>query len=312
MRALVVTNMYPTAEEPAYGTFIHTQVEFLRANGVEVDVCFINGRKSKLDYLWGTFRFWRTILRSKYDVVHAHYVQSGAVARLQWRSPVILTHHGSDVLSQSWEATLSHLLHPLFDRVIVVSKEMWQVFKDDRTVVIPGGINLEDMRPMPQAEAREELGLPPDKPLILWAGQYWQPVKRFSMTKQAVALVQEQCPEAELVVVANEPHRVMPLYMNACDAIVLTSYTEGSPTVIKEAMACNLPVVSVDVGDVAEVVEGVEGCHIVEPNAPAVAEGLLQVLSKRQRTQGRGRVAHLDSRLVSQRVVDVYKQLCAS
>jgi teichuronic acid biosynthesis glycosyltransferase TuaC len=312
MKVLVVTNMYPTPDYPAFGTFIRNEVEALRRNGVEIDVCFINGRKNKLDYVWGTLRFWRQILRSRYDLVHAHYTLSGLVARLQWRYPVVMTHCGSDVLSKSWVATLSKLLHPLFDRVIVVSREMWEVFKDDRTTVIPRGINLEEMRPIPQAEAREQLGLPPDKPLILWAGQYWQPVKRFALTQQAVALVQEVCPEAELVVVARKSHSVMPLYMNACDVIMLTSTTEGSPNVIKEAMACNLPIVSVDVGDVAEIIAGVEGCYIVEPNAATIAEKLLLVLEKWQRTRGREKMASFDFKVITQRIIAVYRQLCAS
>jgi glycosyltransferase involved in cell wall biosynthesis len=303
--------MYPTPEAPASGIFVRNEVESLRRNGVEVDVCIINRGKSRLDYARGAFRFWRQLRQSRYDLVHAHYVLSGLVARLQWRYPIVVTHWGSDVLSRHWVARLSKLLHPLFDRVIVVSREMWEVFNDDRTVVIPRGINLEEMRPLPRVAARQQLGLSPDKPLILWAGQYWKPVKRFALARQAAALVQERCPEAELVVVARKPHSVMPLYMNACDVIVLTSITEGSPNVIKEAMACNLPIISVDVGDVAEVTAGVEGCYIVEPNAAAIADKLLLVLQKRERTRGREKIAYLDSNAVSQRVIAVYKQLCA-
>jgi glycosyltransferase involved in cell wall biosynthesis len=93
---------------------------------------------------------------------------------------------------------------------------------------------------------------------------------------------------------------------------VLASITEGSPTVIKEAMACNLPIVSVDVGDVAEVIAGVEGCYIVEPNAAAIAQKLLLVLEKRQRTRGREKMAHLDSQVTSQRVIALYQQVCSS
>jgi glycosyltransferase involved in cell wall biosynthesis len=122
-------------------------------------------------------------------------------------------------------------------------------------------------------------------------------------------LVQADHPEVKLVRVSGEPHSVIPYYMNACDVLVLTSGYEGSPMVIKEAMACNLPIVSTDVGDVAQVIEGTEGCFLCEPTPQGVADKLMTVLSWGKRTNGRQRIGHLDSKTVARQVADVYKEI---
>src|SRR5215211_6989921 len=100
MRVLVVTNMYPTTEMPSFGTFVYDQVQALREAGATVDVFYFLGRKSKWEYFWAFPRFWRILARRRYDVIHAHYVLSGIVARAQWGHRVVLTHHGPEVLGQ--------------------------------------------------------------------------------------------------------------------------------------------------------------------------------------------------------------------
>lgn len=315
MRVLLVTNMYPTPDQPAFGTFIADQVTALRKAGVEMDVLLINGRKNSLNYLWGVFRFWWMLLKKRYHLIHAHYAMSGFVARLQFLYPLLVTYHGAEVKDYvpGWLRYLARRGQRIFDRVIVVCQEEkdLMVGATDRVHVIPGGIDFDVFRLMPQPEARQQLNLPPDKPLILWAGEHWQPVKRFELVKSALEILKERCPDAELVLVSGQPHTVIPLYMNACDVLALTSFSEGSPTVVKEAMACNLPVISTDVGDVAEVIRGVAGCYLVEADVNDIAEKLFKVLQTRQRTHGREKVQHLSGDAIAQRVVAVYNQLCA-
>jgi glycosyltransferase involved in cell wall biosynthesis len=122
-------------------------------------------------------------------------------------------------------------------------------------------------------------------------------------------VLKQRHPDAELVLVSGKPHSVIPLYMNACDVFLLASSSEGSPMVIKEAMACNLPVVSTDVGDVGEVISGVEGCYLVEPDVNDIAAKLELVLNRRERTNGREKIAHLAADPIAQRIIDVYKEL---
>jgi teichuronic acid biosynthesis glycosyltransferase TuaC len=314
MKVLVVTNMYPNPEQPAFGTFVKDQVDALRQAGVEVDVLFVNGRKQNLYYVWGIFRFWWAIVKARYDVIHAHYAISGLIARLQFLYPVVATYHGGEVKDHSpnWLKYVARRGAYLFDRVIVVNQQEKDFILGDgsKVVVVPCGVNLDVFSPSPLAEARAFLELPADKPLVLWAGEYWQWEKRFDLVEASMHVLQRRCPEVELVLVSGRPHSLIPTYMSACDVLVLTSRSEGSPMVIKEAMACNLPIVSTDVGDVAKVIAGVDECYLVEPEPEDVADKLFAVLRQRRRSNGREKITHLASGLIAQRLVAVYNELC--
>lgn len=307
MKVLVVTNMYPTPDMPAFGTFVHDQVEALRREGATVDVFFVNGRESSLNYLWGFHRFWRFLRGKRYDLIHAHYVLSGVLARAQWGHKVVLTHHGPEVLGYPrWQAWLCRLVTPLFDGVIYVSEELRRTLNDRDGTVIPCGVNFDEIVPIPREEARRRLGLPEDGKLVLWAGEYWRPEKRFALVERAMALVKDVLPDAELVLVTRKPHEIVPVYMSACDALVLTSVAEGSPMVIKEAMACNLPIVSVRVGDVAEVIGNTPGCALAERDPADVAVKLVEVLRAPCRTEGRSRIGYLRHDRIARDVLGVY------
>ncbi|HEU5316268.1 MAG TPA: glycosyltransferase, partial [Chloroflexota bacterium] len=115
-RVLVVACAYPTPAHPFYGTYVHDQVQSLRRIGVDVDVLFIDGKSSRWNYLWGIVRLWRRLLTGRYDLIHAHYVLAGIVARAQWGWRVVLTHHGPEVLGYPrWQSLLCKLVTPLFD-----------------------------------------------------------------------------------------------------------------------------------------------------------------------------------------------------
>jgi teichuronic acid biosynthesis glycosyltransferase TuaC len=310
MRVLVVTNMYPTPEMPAFGTFVQAQVEALRALGVEIDVFFFNGRASRWNYLLAFPRFWRTLRRGRYDLIHAHYVLSGVVARAQWGHRVVLTHHGGEVLGQAptWHAPLCKALTPLCDAAICVTEEMRRALGDEDGWVIPCGVDLDRFAPIPRDEARARLGLPADRPLVLFAGEYWRPEKSFDYVERAMALVRQGLPEAELVLLTGKPHGVVPAYMSACDALVLTSRTEGSPMVVKEAMASNLPIVSVRVGDVPEIIGDTPGCALAERDPADIARKLVAILRAPRRTDGRARIEGLGHDSIARRVLEVYRQ----
>ena len=310
MKILLVANLYPIPEEPSFGTFVKNQEDDLRAAGVDVDVFFVNGRKNKLNYIWGVFRLWKQLFKEKYDLLHCHYIFGGIIGRMQWKYPVLVTHHGIEVVDGSWVAKLTKAMHPLFDRVIVVNEEQKRVLDDPTIAVIPCGINFKVMRTIPKDEARKELGLPLNKKLVLWAGEHWRPEKRYHLVEGAVELLKQRDPDVELVLVSGQPHHVIPLYMNACDALALTSTHEGSPMVIKEAMACNLPIVSTDVGDVSQVIEGVEGCYLCEANSEDVANQLSKILAWGQRTTGRQKIQHLSSEHAAERIIEIYNEMC--
>lgn len=308
---LVVTNMYPSAGHPALGTFVKEQVQSIRVRGMHVDVLFINGPQRKLNYFTGIFRYiWWMLQRGRrYDLVHAHYVFSGLIARLQWRLPVVLTHHGIEVV-WGWQGPLSRWVSRCMDRVIVTSQAVADSLGQPGVTVIPCGVDLDLFRPMPQAEARRRLGLDLEARYVVYAGRRG-PEKRLDLIKDAVARLQVDDPSVRLLVLTEKPHRVVPFYFNAADVLVLASDFEGSPMVIKEAMACNLPIVSTDVGDVASLIGDTEGCYLCGQTSEDVAVKLHQALSFGQRTNGRDVVRHLSLEAIAGRIIEVYREVLA-
>jgi glycosyltransferase involved in cell wall biosynthesis len=306
MKVLVVTNMYPHPENPVLGIFVKQQVESIRAKGVEIDVLFVNGPKSKLNYAKGFFRLWQQIRSKTYDLIHAHYHFSAYIARAQFHLPIILTHHGPEVVS-GWEKPLCRVITPLVDGVIAVSPEVKTILGDRRIRVIPCGVDLELFKPSDKRLACQALGLPSEKKLVLWAAALTRR-KRLDRAQDAVAILNERMPDAQLVVATKLPPERVPLYMNACDALVLTSESEGSPQVDKEAMACNLPIVSVDVGDVASVIVVTDGCYIARQDPADLARKLELTLGRGQRTTGREAVQQFGLAAIADRVIEVYAE----
>ncbi len=308
MKVLVLTNMYPTERKPWFGTFVKEQVESLRKEGVQVDVFFVDGVKNTLNYLWAFPRLWAWLLTHRYDLIHAHYVFSGIIARAQFLYPVLLTHHGSQVFA-GWQAPICRLVTPLMDRAIVVSPEMKEKMENNKLEVIPCGIDFDLFKPMPRQQAREELNLPQDRKLVLWAGEYWRPIKRFDIVQKSVDLLRERDPDVELVLVGGKPLSAVPKYMSACDVLLLVSDGEGSPMVIKEAMACNLPIVSVPAGDVPQVIGGTEGCYLCSQDPQDVAGKLELALKRGRRTDGRDGIGHVEIGAISRRIISLYEEL---
>lgn len=306
MKVLVVTNMYPRPEAPSHGVFVGDQVESLRRLGLDVDVLFMNGRANKLNYFWAYPRLWRQLRKKKYDVVHAHYIFSGLVARGQIGTPAVLTHHGPEVF-MTWERHVCRVATPWFDKVIMVSQEMVDRLGYAKSIVIPCGVSFERFQPVPREEARARLSLPRDKKLVLWAGEPFRPEKRWDIVEEALRRLKLEDPDVELLLAAGRPHDDVPMYMNAADVLLLVSDAEGSPMVVKEAMACNVPVVSTATGDVAEVIGRTEGCHITSQDPADVVAKLKLALAFGKRTNGREAVSHMELDAISRRIIAVYE-----
>jgi glycosyltransferase involved in cell wall biosynthesis len=189
-----------------------------------------------------------------------------------------------------------------------VSRHIQQFLPRRRFHVIPSGLDFSKLPLIPQAEARRQLGLPMAKPLVLFVGDPNEARKRYSLARQIVSRLDEEL-QAELVLAWNVPHHTIPVYMNACDALLFTSMFEGSPNVVKEALACNLPVVSTAVGDVSERLKGVTGCSVFEEvDIAGMADALTAILRRRQRIDGRAAVSELDENLLAQKMIAVYQR----
>jgi len=328
MRILMVTNMYPTTDDPGRGIFVKSQIDSIVAQGIDVDIWTIHGHLSKMNYLRALVEVRRRVGRTHYDLIHAHYGLSGLATLGQLRTPLVVSFCGDDLLGtpclsrgtirKAWPsriivwADIALACHA--DAVIVKSREMRQVlpsFLWPRCHVIPNGVDFKIFRPMPKEEARASLGLRLDREYVLFPSAPQALRKRLDVAQAAISTLQAQGRSVELLVVRGQFQEQLVLYMNACDALVLTSMWEGSPNVIKEAMACNLPVVAVDVGDVREVVGSCPGCHVTGREPQAIAQALEQVLASGTRTPGRSLIPHLRLEVVAERVIDVYRRVLA-
>jgi glycosyltransferase involved in cell wall biosynthesis len=324
IRVLMITSDWPDhASWGGTATFISRQVDFLRAAGVDVDVFRFRGNGSPLRYASAWLGVQRRLRRQRYDLVHAQFGQSGLLA-LPKRLPLVVTFRGDDlegVLSNTTgRLTARGRLLPLLSRVvarradatIVVSAHMKALLpRQAQPHVIPSGLDLERFRLIPQAEARSHLGLPFDRRLVLFVGSPTSSRKRYALARQAVEIVKRSLP-AELVLGWAVPHEEIPYFMNACDALVFTSRQEGSPNVVKEALACNLPVVSVAIGDVPERLRDLAGCEVSADDRPeTIAAGLVRALGRRARVAGRERMLELDEHVITARVIDVYRSVLA-
>jgi glycosyltransferase involved in cell wall biosynthesis len=313
----MVTCEWPTSERPQDVPFIVRQVEFLRRAGVDIDVFFFRGAKKLANYLcsWKQFHYRRA--HGQYDLVHAQWGQSGLLALPKFL-PLVVTFRGDDlegIVGPNGHYTLAGRLLQLgsqvvacaADEVITVSEKLARHLPRRPFHIIPSGLDLDLFRPMPVIDARRQLGLPQDKRLILFAANPENPRKRYWLAHAAVELLGEALP-TEIVVAKGVPHNKMPLYMNACDVLLLTSLHEGSPNVVKEALACNLPVVSTDVGDVSARVGRVEGCAVVYDSPDEVASALRMALNRANRLESREMVITLDEGELTRQIVQVYQK----
>jgi glycosyltransferase involved in cell wall biosynthesis len=197
--------------------------------------------------------------------------------------------------------------------VITVSLEIKEELGRSDAHVIPMGIDKELFRPLARTDARVQLGWPLDEHTVLFVGDTKNPVKRFGLARDAVmqAVGSASFPIV-LRVCNNVAPETMPVYMNAADVLVITSEHEGGPLVLREALACNLPVVSVDVGDARMRLARVPGCILAVSDRPeAIASALVNVLKECKHVDGINGISELDDQIIAQELLTIYKGVCA-
>jgi glycosyltransferase involved in cell wall biosynthesis len=318
MRVLMLTSVWPTPDHPEHAPFVVRQAEFLRKQGVTVDVFHVDGRKNPAAYFRAWLKVQRSVASGSYNLVHAQWAQA-ALPALPVHLPLVVTFRGSDVegivrsdhryAASGWVLrNVARGVARLATEAILVASRLARLLPSRDYHVIPSGLDLDLFSPRPQLEARALLSLLPGRRYVLFAGAPNNPVKRFSLARSVVESLHPRFRAELLVAETVEPSR-MPLLMNACDALLLTSVHEGSPNVVKEALACNLPVVSTDVGDVRERISHVEGCAFCESDdAHALAAALAAVLDRGKRVEGRTAVRDLDESLLTRKVIAVYER----
>ena len=304
MKVLIVARY----KEHGFVPFITQQVAALEQCGTECRYFPIksNGITGYLKHLKA---LRNTIREFQPDVVHAHYGLCGLLANLQRRVPVVTTFHGSDINDKK-VLPLSKMAMRLSAWNIFVSKKTIDIAKPKKKYsLLPCGIDLSDLQLTDKQEARKRMHLQANKKYVLFAGAFDNAVKNAPLAKEAVALLNDE--NVELLELKGFSHDEVTLMMCAADVFFMTSISEGSPQVIKEALACGCPIVSVDVGDVKERITGVEGCVIVDRNAEKLALALKNAISFGKRTEGRAVIIHdnLTNEAIASQLKDIYNQV---
>lgn len=240
------------------------------------------------------------------DIMHAHYGLCGFVANLQRKVPVVTTYHGSDINDKKVRA-FSHLAVLLSAHNIFVSENLRPKWvRKDKSSVIPCGVTLEDFPDIEKTEARKLMGLNLNKKYVLFASAFDNEVKNPSLAKEAMALI----PDAELLELKGYTRQQVNVLLHAVDALLMTSHSEGSPQVIKEAMVCGCPIVSVDVGDVKQVLSGVNGCKIVSRQKEMIASAIYKIMGiPSLHNTSHLRYLGLDNNQVAAVILNIYYQL---
>ena len=324
MRALVGTSLYVSGR----GNWVAEQVRSLRDAGVDIDVLFFNTRETRWRYASSIPRIATALRTGAYDLIHTHhsYTVFGVLAAKRLarsRLPLVFTNHEGEVLNAAartltWHPT-SRLRNSVrvkryaarwSDFVIFVSRHLVdRLGFVGRYAIIPCGVDLGKFRPLDREQCRARVGIPRGAFTIFFPADPANYRKRFALAKDAYAIVRREEPEALLLTGGRIDSDDMPYYYGASDVVVQTSFFEASPTVVKEALACEVPVVSTDVGDTRDMLDGIPACA-VSPDDPGEIAARLLAARGRPAAGGRARLTTqgLDLPQVARRIIGVYEQ----
>ena len=307
-----------SASNPVDMIFAKRQVEALEALGVQVRRFFLASRINPICIIQAWWRLRREISLFAPDVIHCHYgTMTAFIAVCSTTRPVVITFRGSDLnpvpSGNKLRVLFGHLLSQLSAiraaGIICVSQELGlRLLVGMRNVdVIPTGVDIGSFKPALKSTARSRLGFGGTDSVVLFNAGNSTKVKRLDLAEKAVAEARKYLPTIKLVVLRGDiPPEEIPVYHNAADVLLVTSDFEGSPTIVQEAVACGLPVVSVAVGDVPEILRSVNPSKIVPRDAVLIGAALLEIISLKQRSNGPEiALKELSSSVVGARVLQV-------
>jgi glycosyltransferase involved in cell wall biosynthesis len=300
MKVLVVCSFNRRRIAP----FITEQVESLRKRGVVIDYYLIIGKG-----IFGYIRNYRSLKKKisnfNPDLIHAHYGFSGLLAGFQRKIPIITTYHGSDI-NLWWIRPFSAISAFLSRHNIFISEGLVKktLYKGKEYSIIPNGVDLNLFLPLNKNIARKSLDISEKEKIVLFSGSFNNKVKNHSLAQKSIDLLKK----VKLLELKRYSREEVNLLLNASDVILMTSFHEGSPQIIKEAMSCNRPIVSTDVGDVNKLIGQVNGCYIADSNPSVIASKIIDALKMEKTEDGRRRIIEfgLDLDSVSSKIFNLY------
>ncbi len=320
---LMITSEWPSKEFPYAGKFVFDQAESLRKEGIDLDIYFFRGNKNPFIYIKHFVKVWKICRKKSYNLIHCQFGQSGLMTLLL-NLPLVVTFRGTDLNgyknSSGIEPIKSKVLRLISKivaykatQVIVVSKKLAEKLpKNIKYIILPSGIDMNLFKPLNKLECREKLNLPLDEKIIFFPSDPDRVVKRFELANNVFLRYQETNYQSVLMTASNIPNSEMVYYYNASDVVLFTSSNEGSPNVIKEAMACNVPILTVDVGDVSEYVELAKGNVISKNDLDSLADNLKKMLKSGLLVSSRSIVEKYSRDFITHQLIEIYKAVCSS
>lgn len=317
---LVVSNHWGSTQIAGHkGIFVDRQISSLRNKNITVYAYDIGTSHSLSRFIKNTIQLRKYAQQINAALIHARYGTITAAVSILTGLPTVITFCGSDLLpgaSVSLVRTyagifLSNLAAIFAKKIICVSEELRQAlwWTRSKAVIISDGVDLDLFIPGDQVEARQYLEWDKDHPIVIIDAARDPQNKGLELACQAMVIVNRTIPNAELKIVKNIDPQQMPLCYQAADVLLCASRQEGSPNVVKEALACNLPVVSTPVGDVPERLMGVSESMIVPRDPQAIGNALIEILLMRARSDGRKSVSELDMSKTAEKVISVYRSV---
>jgi teichuronic acid biosynthesis glycosyltransferase TuaC len=299
--------------------FVKEQIESVEKLGVEFEAFNILGN-GLFGYLNNVKRLHSKIKTYKPDLVHAHYGLSGMLSILAIGSyPQVTTFHGNDInpvdpfrkYKINWNRLISKIVYRLSTHSIFVSEDLKASLgaNPSKSDIIPCGVNLIDFYQVDTSSARKKLNLHQTKKLALFSSSFSTYIKNYPLAERSVNLI----PNLELIELKGFSRAEVNLLLNSCDLALLTSFNEGSNQFLKEAMACNRPIVSTKVGDAELLFGNTKGCYLTSFEPEDIAEKIKLALYFGEhigQTSGRDRIIELglDSESVAKKIFEVYKK----
>ena len=288
--------------------FIQEQINSLEKIGLPVIKFNIIGN-GILGYLKNYRSLRKFIKKENIDLIHAHYGFAGVLANLQRKVPVVTTYHGTDINLKKGIVFSIFSIFLSRANIFVDPSQVKKLPKKKKSHVIPCGIDLDIFKPVERAKAREKMNFSKNDKIILFSSKFSRIVKNYELAREAINFLNDD--SIKLIELKNFTREEVNLLLNAADVALLTSYTEGSPQFIKEAMACNVPIVSTNVGDVKWLRGNLEGFFITSMDYKDVAQKIKLALEIKERPNFRERLSnlYLDNQIIAKRLVELYSKI---
>ncbi|WP_373495268.1 glycosyltransferase family 4 protein [Aquiflexum sp.] len=291
--------------------YIYDQFVSLKENVKTVDVFFLNGT-GIWSYFRGAFELRDFLKKNYYDIVHAHYGYCGLIVGLVSRFPVAVTYHGTDITEK-----ISNIIS-LFSILLA----NWNIFVSEKIYrraiwspknnfsIIPCGVDLEIFKPTELENRSMKKFFHTRQRTILFSSSFSNKVKNYPLAKESLLLLEDM--DAFLIELKDKTRVEVAELLNDCDILLLTSFSEGSPQIVKEAMACNCPIVSTDVGEVKNIIGDTDNCFVTGFDKYEIAEKIKQIFNNGKRSNGRKFIYEYSNERVVPKIIEVYNKVLSN